>query len=284
MPSATPHRLNPPTRTVALKLLANPPCLATLFAVAALLAASSITTAQAPSQTSPQNPAQDPSTVQPNTHPAPTFRQTRGHLHPIPKTPQTPPAADTSATQALVAPAPELPHWPANDHPEPARIVWDSQGLRIEAANASLSEILAEVSTLTGAHVDGFATDARVYGNYGPGSARDVLSQLLDGTGYNVIMIGDLGQGTPRQLVLSPRTASSALPAVHTAPATDDDADVDEPAQAQPITTPMQPPLRAPFNPNGMRGPQFPPDMQRQGMPGQQQQGQPGQPQQPNQQ
>jgi hypothetical protein len=183
-----------------------------------------------------------------------------------------------------------VPHWPANDKPAPARIVWDSHGLRIEAANASLSEILSEVSTLTGAHVDGFASDARVYGQYGPAPAREVLSQLLEGTGYNIMMIGDLGQGAPRQILLSTRSAGSALPASRTASTSDDDADVDEPAQPQP-NFPGAPAGRVPFNPASMRNPQqFPPEMQRQpGQPLQQlppnQQPFPGQqPQQPNQQ
>jgi hypothetical protein len=187
-----------------------------------------------------------------------------------------------------------MPHWPANDKPAPAHIVWDSHGLRIEAANASLSEILSEVSTITGAHVDGFATDARVYGQYGPAPAREVLSQLLDGTGYNVMMIGDLGQGAPRQIVLSTRSASSAIPAAHTASNADDDADVEEPAQAQPQPFPGAPLGRVPFNPAAMRNPQlFPPDQRQPGQPLQQfpqnQQPLPGQqpqqnPQQPNQQ
>ena len=33
----------------------------------------------------------------------------------------------------------------------------------------------------------------RIYGSYGPAPARDVLRQLLDGSGYNVIMVGDRG-------------------------------------------------------------------------------------------
>jgi len=82
-------------------------------------------------------------------------------------------------------------------------VVWDSHGLRIEAANSSLQQILGDVSTDTGAKVEGLRSDQRIFGTYGPGSARDVLSQLLDGTGYNVLMIGDQGAGTPRQIVLS---------------------------------------------------------------------------------
>ena len=282
MPRTIPTRSSSSPRRGPLAPLAAPSFLAAMLG-AALLGVSSFCAAQDSTQPSPQ----DPSTTQPNTHPAPTFRRTRNHVHPIPT--QTP-AADATATQALIAPAPEPPHWPANDQPAPARIVWDSQGLRIEAANSSLSEILTEVSSLTGAQVDGFATDARVYGQYGPGPARDVLSQLLEGTGYNVIMIGDLGQGTPRELVLSARTAGAAPSAAHTASAAEDDADVDEPVQPQPLPNGMQP-MRAPFNPAAMRNPQqFPPDMQQrqQALPGQQpqagQEPQPGQPPQPNQQ
>jgi hypothetical protein len=116
---------------------------------------------------------------------------------------------------------PEAPHWPANDKPSDASVTWDSQGLRIEAENSSLQQILKDVSAATGAKVEGLAADQRVFGDYGPGQAREVLSQLLEGSGYNVIMIGDQGEGTPRQIVLSRRSgggaqsaASPALPAV----------------------------------------------------------------------
>ncbi len=278
MPSPIPHRSPSSPRSVVLALLGAFP--AAVGCVAVLLCAATLS----PAQTSAQPKPQGSSTTQPKPHPAPARRQARKPLHPVPKTPQaTQPAAP--ATQALVAPAPQLPHWPVNDKPTPARVVWDSRGLRIDAANASLSQILTEVSTLTGAHVEGFGSDARVYGQYGPAPAREVLSQLLEGTGYNVMMIGDLGQGAPRQIVLSIRVASASIPVAHTAPTAEDDADVDEPAQAMPVPNPGQP-LRAPFNPAGMRNLQhFPPDMRQ---PGQQlpqnQEPLPGQqPPQPNQ-
>ena len=263
MSRAVPQRSPSSPHRASLAFFAALPCIALFLGPASISA----------SQASPR----DSSTTVPTTHPAPTFHQARHHLHPIPKQPQTP--ADAAPAPQVVA-APEMPHWPANDKPETARIVWDSHGLRIEAANSSLAEILSEVSTLTGAHVDGFATDARVYGQYGPAPARDVLSQLLDGTGYNVMMIGDIGAGAPRQIILSTRSAASAIPAAHTTTANDDDADVDEPVQPQPF--PLQQPLRAPFNPATIRNPQqFPPGQQP--YPGQQPN--PGQqPQQPNQQ
>ena len=136
------------------------------------------------------------------------------------------------AAQAAPAPAtpavPEPPHWPANDKPAPATIVWDSQGLRIEAANSSLQQILKEVSTTTGVKVEGLGTDERVFGAYGPGLARDVLSQLLQGSGYNVLMIGDQGQGAPRQIVLPSRNPADAAAANKSAANNGDDDSADD--------------------------------------------------------
>ncbi len=120
----------------------------------------------------------------------------------------------TTPAEAVIAPIPPpAPDWPANDQPGQALVGWDSQGLRIEAKNSSLKQILNDVSTATGAEVEGFTTDQRVFGVYGPGKARDILSQLLVGSGYNVMMIGDQGQGTPRQILLSIRHSGETHPA-----------------------------------------------------------------------
>jgi len=165
-----------------------------------------------------------------------------------------PAAQEASATQAALPakPAePEMPKWPANEKPAQAAITWDSKGLSIEAANSSLRQILQEVTTTTGAKVEGLDTDERVFGTYGPGPAKDVISQLLQGTGYNVLMIGDQGQGTPRQIVLSSRHGGAAQPAATAATDSDDDADADEQPQAPP-----QPPIRPGFGPGGQRTPQ----------------------------
>jgi hypothetical protein len=165
-----------------------------------------------------------------------------------------PAAQEASATQAALPakPAePEMPKWPANEKPAQATIHWDSKGLSIEAANSSLRQILQEVTTTTGAKVEGLDTDERVFGTYGPGPAKDVISQLLQGTGYNVLMIGDQGQGTPRQIVLSSRHGAAAQPAATAATDSDDDADADEQPQAAP-----QPPIRPGFGPGGQRTPQ----------------------------
>ena len=184
---------------------------------------------------------------------APSSGPASSPAHKALHTPARPSAAHalTQPAQAAPAPAtplvPEAPHWPANDQPAQATVVWDSHGLRIDAENSSLEQILKDFSTATGAQVDGMAGDERVFGTYGPGQARDVLSELLQGSGYNVIMIGDQGQGAPRQIVLSVRQAGAAQPAANHPASSDDDADADEPAPVPQLPQPIPPPFRPGF-------------------------------------
>lgn len=153
-----------------------------------------------------------------------------------------------------------MPDWPINDKPSPASVVWDANGLRINASNSSLQQILGEVSTETGTKVEGLSADQRVYGAYGPGNARDVLSQLLQGSGYNVLLAGDIGQGTPREVVLSPRLSNPNGAPNNNAmnrPQQEGDEDVPEPPDEQP---PIQNPQvqngpRPGFGPGGPGGP-----------------------------
>jgi len=163
------------------------------------------------------------------------------HKRPGPAHPQATPAP--APTPPITPPEPEQPKWPAFDPAAQASVVWDSQGLRIDAANSSLEQILKDVSTATGAKVDGLTTDQRVFGAFGPGQARDVLSQLLQGSGYNVIMIGDQGQGTPRQILLSPRQAAANQPAARTmpTPANDEENDVEDQPPAPDPAAPARP-------------------------------------------
>jgi hypothetical protein len=168
------------------------------------------------------------------------------HAAPPEQSPLPPPAAIPVAP-----PEPEAPLWPANEKPADATVTWDSHGLRIDASNSSLGQILNDVVTDTGAKLEGFGTDVRVFGVFGPGPARDVLSQLLQDSGYNVMLIGDQGQGTPREIVLSYRHSGDAQPAANPAPSSDEDADVEEP--------PAPPPYRpsSSFGPGGPRGQQM---------------------------
>ncbi|MDE3200895.1 MAG: hypothetical protein KGN79_08240, partial [Acidobacteriota bacterium] len=104
----------------------------------------------------------------------------------------------TEAAKPAAPAQPEMPKWPVNDSAEPAKVTWDSHGLEIRAANSSLIQILHDYAVATGSKIEGLSKDERIFGTYGPGSANEVLTRLLNGSGYNVLMFGDLGQGTPR--------------------------------------------------------------------------------------
>jgi len=191
-----------------------------------------------------------------------------------------------AGAHAVAAPAPETPKapeppkWPAIEDAAPASVVWDSQGLRIDASNSSLHQILKDVETATGAEVVGMGDDQRVFGAYGPGLARDVLYQLLQGSGYNVLMVGDLGKGAPRQIVLSSRKGGDTKGAADKTASTGDDdtaeAEPEEPPQQQPVAQPIRPG----FGPGGLpRSPQqIMQEMQQRQLQLNQQQGQPPQP------
>jgi hypothetical protein len=135
-------------------------------------------------------------------------------------------------------------------------VVWDSHGLFIDAANSSLTQILKDVSTATGVDVQGANNDQRVFGTFGPGSARDVLTQVLQGTNYNVIMVGDQGMGVPRELLLSNRQSSPQTTARNNNPTptiitqSDDDDTPDEPIQQEtPLIHPGYQPGAPPRSP-----------------------------------
>jgi len=130
-----------------------------------------------------------------------------------------------------------------------AQITITSHKLEIKADNSALSQILHEISGSTGMKVDGLSKDERIFGNYGPGDARDVLLALLEGSGYNVVMIGDLASGTPRELNLTQRGASvAATPGSAARRAGEEEADEDQEVQQipPPEPQPVQPALNNP--------------------------------------
>jgi hypothetical protein len=145
-----------------------------------------------------------------------------------------------SPAPVLSPAAPCIPDWPANKKPAEASIVWDSRGLFIQASNSSLDQILNDISLKTGAKVEGMGADERVFGTYGPGPVRDVLTELLEGSGYNILLIGDLGQGTPRRIVLSGRPTGPAQPPVQSTAEADEEQMT---APEAPPTGPSSPPV-----------------------------------------
>ncbi len=156
-------------------------------------------------------------------------------------TPSTSPA-QPSTTPAL---PPSLLDKPAG----PAQVTLHGGSLSVDARNSSLSQILKNLETSSGMTVDGFDKDSRIFGVYGPGTPRDVLSELLDGAGYNFLMVGSTSDGTPREIVL---TARSSAPV--SAPAPGGNSQQDEEEEAPNYPPPQQivepPPAQVPVMPS----------------------------------
>jgi hypothetical protein len=83
--------------------------------------------------------------------------------------------------------------------------------LTISAENASLNQILVEISRQTGMKVTGGVTEERVYGEYGPGAPGPVLASLLLGTGSNMLLKENAANG-PVELELTPRLGGVTPP------------------------------------------------------------------------
>jgi hypothetical protein len=165
------------------------------------------------------------------------------------------------APEAIAAPppAPAAPIWPADQPPNQARVSWDSRGLEIEASNSSLDQILQQVAADTGVKLEGLTQDQpvqdrlifdrRIFGAYGPGPVRDVLSQLLDGSGYNVLMIG--GTDAPLEVVFSLSSRASPQAGANDGNRSNpQDEDAADPPEAE---TPPPPQMKTPFG-NGDSG------------------------------
>lgn len=170
---------------------------------------------------------------------------------------QTPPstAQAASATSPEIPAAPKLPPSLLDQPAEAAKVVFASGQLTIEAHNSSLTQILHQLSASSGMKVDGIAHDQRVFGAYGPGNPREILSDLLEGAGYNVMMVGTTKAGTPSHLELSARS-NAPLPAPSPAAANEPEEVEQEPPQAPVNPKPMPPPPQQPSTPSpGARNP-----------------------------
>lgn len=124
-------------------------------------------------------------------------------------------AQATPAAQPMFVPAPVQPtsllQQPAHD----AQVTLAGNSLSIHADNSSLSSILHEIASKSGMKIEGLGSDERVFGSFGPGAPRDVIADLLNGTPYNLVLLGDLDDGAPRELILTPSThgGAAAMPA-----------------------------------------------------------------------
>jgi hypothetical protein len=88
--------------------------------------------------------------------------------------------------------------------------------LSIHANNASLSEVLFQIQKKTGAEIaiPAGTEQERVAADFGPGTPSDVLSQLLNGSGLNFVVVGsESDPNALRSVLLSPKGPDMPTPA-----------------------------------------------------------------------
>jgi S-formylglutathione hydrolase FrmB len=100
------------------------------------------------------------------------------------------------AKKAELPPLPSGPTGPVQAMPldaiaaVPPQVTFENNELTIVAPNSTLADILRAVHKSTGADIDVPAAPERVVTHLGPGPARDVLADLLNGSRFNYVLLG----------------------------------------------------------------------------------------------
>jgi hypothetical protein len=176
--------------------------------------------------------------------------------------PQSPTPAPPAPQPQPVPPAAQLPPSMLQQPAREAAIQFAANSLSIHADNSSLLSILHQFAARSGMRLEGLNGDERVFGTFGPGAPRDVLADLLNGTAYNLVMVGDLSNGAPRELILSSSTRSggASVPSAAPQPNPDEssnDQEIEDNSSTSsefPSITPAPPETPAP--PPGVKTPQ----------------------------
>src|SRR5258708_22109099 len=91
------------------------------------------------------------------------------------------------------------------------RVDFRNDSLRIDAENITLREALKEVSARTGAEIEFPAGELneRIFVHVGPGSCREVVAQLLNGSPFNYVILSSPSEprGIARLILSSARSA-----------------------------------------------------------------------------
>lgn len=93
-------------------------------------------------------------------------------------------------------------------------VLFSNGQLTIHAENATLSEVLFQIQKRTGAEIaiPSGTEQERVAADFGPGTASEVMGELLNGTGLNFVVVGSPSDPTQLRSVLLSRKAGDADP------------------------------------------------------------------------
>ncbi len=141
-------------------------------------------------------------------------------------------AAEPAAQPAPPAPPPTLEQLPA----QPPQVSYLNGQLTVISRNSTLADILHAVARQTGAVIElppGAGLE-RVAGRMGPGAARNVLAELLNGSRYDYVMIASASNpGGLQHVILTAKSAAGEMSSPSPTAAY-------QPPQAQPQVMPDQ--------------------------------------------
>jgi hypothetical protein len=123
----------------------------------------------------------------------------------------TPLSSTLPATQPTTPAPPPVPLTPSQRPPARAQITYADGTLSVSADNSSLNQILRQIAGNTGMKITGGVSDERVFGHYGPAPTAEILAELLDGTGSNMILV-QRDNAEPAELILTPRQGGATPP------------------------------------------------------------------------
>lgn len=111
----------------------------------------------------------------------------------------SPASAATGQKKSKKAPLPPLPSGPTGPIPQipldsmapvAPQVNYQNGQLTIMAPNSTLGDILRAVRKQTGAEIDVPDAKERVVTHLGPGPAREVIAELLNGSRFNYVLLG----------------------------------------------------------------------------------------------
>jgi len=128
-------------------------------------------------------------------------------------------AIKAKAKKAELPPLPSGPTGPVQPMPldaigaVPPQVTYENNQLTIVASNSTLADILRAVRKTTGADIEVPASPERVVTHLGPGPARDVLADLLNGSRFNYVLLGAPGSDSAlTRVVLVAKTEGATTP------------------------------------------------------------------------
>jgi hypothetical protein len=118
----------------------------------------------------------------------------------------------------------------------------DSQ-LTIVAPNSTLGDILRAVRKQTGAEIDIPAAPERVVTHLGPGPAREVLAELLNGSRFNYVLLGSTANEAQltRVVLVAKTSGASETAAATTPPPADQPQQMGQVPPGNPISSQQEP-------------------------------------------